>query len=129
MMTKARQSLNPRLSEAQPAGVEHLEPDVGVTIPQGTSRPFVFKAAKHVPPFPHRQATPFQFGDEQPLMVFRVGGDDIQFYVAFPGFDACPTLCLPDITFGAVAHFEEALKDVGDRAFPGAQKHFDRKRP
>ncbi len=30
---------NPRLSEAQPAGVEDLEPDVGVTIPQGTSRP------------------------------------------------------------------------------------------
>ena len=70
--------------DAQPAGVENLEPDFGVTPPQGTLRPLAFKLAQHVLPLHHSQPTPFHLGHEQLLAVVGVGRDAIQFDVAFP---------------------------------------------
>ena len=90
-IVKANESSRPKDAKtalnglhAQPAGVENIEPDFGVTPPQGTLRPLAFKLAQHVLPLHHSQATPFHLGHEQSLAVVGVGRDQIQFDVAFP---------------------------------------------
>ena len=66
-----------RRSASQNAGVEQVEPDIGIARAQGAVRPLALQLAERVLSFRDRYALPFHFGHEEPLAIVRVRRDQV----------------------------------------------------